>query len=174
RTTDSSTGGGYGHTAPPPREPDPLDRAFAAVRPGDCLNVHDDGFGKWSKNAPIPVPCGWLTAYVRVTEVTDFDRCESGGGRTSWTHRNDDLTRTVLCLARQFRTGQCFLASAKDRLPNTANLMTIWDCNATKVPVRYNFIMRITSVGSGTVGNCGLDYSWETHGGRGTICAAVA
>ncbi|MFG3409293.1 serine/threonine-protein kinase [Streptomyces sp. NPDC048142] len=178
RTSGSSTGG-YGsvdnsYTPPPPREPDPRDRAFAAVRRGNCLNVHDDGYDRWSKDTPHTVPCGWLTAYVRVTGVADSDRCESGGGRTSWSHTNDDLTRTVLCLERQFRTGQCFLATAKDRRPDTANLMTIWDCNARRVPVKYDFIMRITSVGSGTVGNCGLDYAWEIHGGRGTICAAVA
>ncbi|MBB1256773.1 YqkE family protein, partial [Streptomyces sp. OF3] len=171
RTPGSSAGGGYTF---PPREPNLRDTAFAAVRPGHCLNVHNNGYDRWSKNSPVTVPCGWLTAYVRVTRVTKFDTCESGGGRTSWSHVNDDLTRTVLCLERQFRTGQCFLATAKDGSPNTASLMTIWDCNASKVPIEYDFIMRITSVGSGTVGNCGRDYAWDIHGGRGTICATVA
>ncbi|MBW1604510.1 serine/threonine protein kinase [Streptomyces sp. JJ66] len=177
-TGGRGTGGGYGSIGdsytPPPPEPDPADKAFAAVRRGDCLTVHDDGFGKWSEKTPSTVPCGWLTAYVRVTEVAGSDRCESAGGRTSWSHRNDDLTRTVLCLERQFRTGQCFLANAKDRRPKAANLMTVWDCAASKVPVAYDFVMRITSVGAGTVGNCGEDYAWEIHGGSGTICATVA
>ncbi|WP_328948708.1 hypothetical protein OG778_10180 [Streptomyces sp. NBC_00184] len=158
-----------------PEEPDPLDEAFAEVSPGDCLNVYDDGYGDWSEDEPGTVPCDWTTAYVSVTDVTDdSDACEEGGGRSAWSHVNDDATTTALCLERQFQEATCFLAAGSGGKPDSANLMTVWDCDASKVPVEYDFIMQITAVGAGTEGDCGQDYSWEVLGGEGTICAMVA
>lgn len=176
----TSTGGDDGsgddsYETPAPEEPDPLDEAFAEVSPGDCLSVHDDGYGEWSEDEPGTVPCDWTTAYVRVTDATDnSDACEEGGGRAAWSHVNDDATTTALCLERQFQEGTCFLAAGSGGKPDSAGLMTVWDCDASKVPVEYDFIMQITAVGAGTEGNCGRDYSWEVHGGEGTICAMVA
>lgn len=177
----TSTGGDDGsgddsYETSTPEEPDPLDEAFAEVSPGDCLSVHDDGYGEWSEDEPSTVPCNWTTAYVSVTDVTDnSDACEEGGGRSAWSHVNDDATTTALCLERQFQEATCFLAAGSGGKPDSAGLMTVWDCDASKVPVEYDFIMQITAVGVGTEGNCGLDsYSWEVHGGEGTICAMVA
>ncbi|MER5615419.1 hypothetical protein [Streptomyces sp. NPDC002215] len=176
----TSTGGNDGseddsYETPTPEEPDPLDEAFANVSPGDCLNVHDNGYGKWSENEPDTVPCDWTTAYVSVTDVTDnSDACENGADSSAWSHVNDDATTTALCLERQFQEGTCFLAKGSAGKPGGAGLMTVWDCDASKVPVEYDFIMQITAVGEGTEGNCGQDYTWKVHDGKDTICAKVA
>ncbi|MFD8822609.1 hypothetical protein ACFV1C_09650 [Streptomyces sp. NPDC059605] len=170
---DSSQDDSY--ETPTPEEPDPLDEAFADVSPGDCLNVHDDGYGEWSEDEPDTVPCDWTTAYVSVTDVTDdSDTCEDGADSSTWSHVNDDATTTALCLERRFQDGTCFLAKGAGGKPGGAGLMTVWDCDASKVPVEYDFIMQITAVGEGTEGNCGQDYAWEVHDGEGTICARVA
>ncbi|MEU2134935.1 hypothetical protein [Streptomyces sp. NPDC018352] len=176
----ASTGGNDGseddsYETPTPEEPDPLDEAFADVSPGDCLNVHDDGYGKWSEDEPDTVPCDWTTAYVSVTDVTDnSDACEDGADSSAWSHVNDDATTTALCLERRFQEGTCFLAKGSGGKPGGAGLMTVWDCDASKVPVEYDFIMQITAVGQGTEGNCGQDYTWEVHDGEDTICARGA
>jgi hypothetical protein len=178
--SDSESDDGTSETSSPP--PDPIDTAFAAVNSGDCLDVYQNGYGQWSRTSPEQVACGSADAYLRVTDTGDGTKvCSSGGGRGSWEHTNTDYSSTTLCLERQFRTGQCFLAKANGDQPGGADLLTLWSCSADKVPQGFNYIMQITAVMASSAGTnaCPGDgrhytYSWNVYDGRTMICTKVA
>lgn len=151
------------------------------MRAGDCLDAYQDGYGSWSRTVPSRVDCGAANAYLRVARVTSSGSCPSGGGRGGWWHSAEDYSTVNLCVERQFRTGQCFLAKASGNRPGGANLLTLWNCNADKVPRAFNYIMQITAVLSASAGTdaCPADpghyrYSWNVYDGRTMICAKVA
>ncbi|WP_255952236.1 protein kinase domain-containing protein [Streptomyces odontomachi] len=182
--TDSGSGSdaddGASETSSPP--PDPVDTAFGAVSSGDCLDVYQNGYGQWSRTSPEQVSCGSADAYLRVTQTGDgATTCSSGGGRGSWEHTNTDFSSTTLCLERQFRTGQCFLAKANGDQPGGADLLTLWSCSADKVPQGFNYIMQITAIMASSAGTnaCPGDgrhytYSWNVYDGGTMICTKVA
>lgn len=188
-TSGSSTGGSStsGATTSAPttavsRTPSPADRAFASVRAGDCLDAYQNGYGSWSRTAPERVGCGAADAYLRVLRVTPSGGgCTSGSGRGSWWHTGVDHTFTNLCVERQFRTGQCFLAKAGGGRPGPANLLTMWSCGAGRVPSEFSYIMQVTALLPSSAGTnaCPADpghyrYSWNVYDGRTMICAKVA
>jgi len=188
-TTGTSTSGGStgertasAPTTPASRTPTPADRAFASVRAGDCLDAYQNGYGSWSRTAPQQVGCGAADAYLRVLRVAETGAgCTSGGGRGSWWHTSVDRTFTNLCVERQFRTGQCFLAKAAGGRPGPANLLTAWSCSAGRVPREFSYIMQVTAVLPASAGtnSCPADpghyrYSWNVYDGRTMICAKVA
>ncbi|MEU9119936.1 protein kinase [Streptomyces sp. NPDC048506] len=180
----SSTGGGSDTSPTPSASPtrSATDQAFASVRAGDCLDAYQNGYGDWSRAAPEEVGCGAVNAYLRVLTARDGPAvCSIGRGRGSWRHTADDSSSTTLCVERQFRTGQCFLAKASGSQPGSANLLTMWSCNATKVPRGFNYIMQVTAVMSASSGTnaCPAEagryrYSWNVYDGGTMICAKVA
>ncbi|MCH0541087.1 protein kinase [Streptomyces sp. MUM 203J] len=168
-----------------PRRPAPSaqDRAFRAVRAGDCLKVHGDGFGRWSRSTPERVGCGSAGAYVFVTRTsrTTSTGCPSGQGRGRWSHHGKDGEWTVLCLTRQFRAGQCFTAKIDNSSRASANLLVVWNCSSTRVPKGQTHILRITGYYRKPTGrpvNCGIRdsryWTWDVNDGRSVICAKVA
>ncbi|MEU8784227.1 serine/threonine-protein kinase [Streptomyces sp. NPDC048637] len=182
-SSGTSTGGGIGSrpTAAVSRTPSPVDAAFAAVRAGDCLDAYQDGYGNWSRPAPVRVGCGAASAYLRVLRVTGAGSCPSGGGRGGWWHSGVGSSSTNLCVERQFRNGQCFLAKARGGRPGPANLLTAWNCSADRVPREFSYIMQVTAVlrASAGTGACPGEpgryrYSWNVYDGRTMICAKVA
>ncbi|MFJ3950057.1 serine/threonine-protein kinase [Streptomyces libani] len=179
----SSTSGGTGSrpTSAASRTPSPVDAAFAAVRAGDCLDAYQDGYGNWSRSAPVRVGCGAASAYLRVLRVARAGSCPSGGGRGGWWHSGVGSSSTNLCVERQFRKGQCFLAKAQGGRPGPANLLTAWNCSADRVPREFSYIMQVTAVlrASAGTGACPGEpgryrYSWNVYDGRTMICAKVA
>ncbi|MFD8545491.1 serine/threonine-protein kinase [Streptomyces sp. NPDC059649] len=180
----TSTSGGSGGVPTPvasTRTPSPVDQAFAAVQAGDCLDAYQNGYGSWSRTMPQRVNCGAANAYLRVARVASSGTCPSGGGRGGWWHSAEDYSTVNLCVERQFRNGECFLAKANGDRPGGANLLTLWNCNADKVPRGFNYIMQITAVLSASSGTnaCPVDpghyrYSWNVYDGRTMICAKVA
>ncbi|MEV0373989.1 serine/threonine-protein kinase [Streptomyces sp. NPDC050636] len=163
------------------RTPSPVDEAFASVRSGDCLDAYQDGYGRWSRSAPLRVGCGAANAYLRVLSVTESGSCPSHGGRGGWSHTGEDYSSTNLCVERQFRKGQCFLAKAGGGHPRSANLLTLWNCSASKVPREFDYIMQVTAVMRASAGTdaCPSEpgryrYAWDVYGGEAMICAKVA
>ncbi|MEU9111104.1 serine/threonine-protein kinase [Streptomyces sp. NPDC048483] len=163
------------------RTPSPIDEAFASVRAGDCLDAYQDGYGKWSRSAPLQVSCGAANAYLQVRSVATSGSCPSGGGRGGWWHTGEDYSSTNLCVQRQFRNGQCFLAKAAGNRPGGANLLTLWNCSAGRVPREFNYIMQVTAVLPASSGTnaCPREpgrysYSWNVYDGGTMICARVA
>jgi len=182
-SSGTSTSGGTGSrpTAAASRTPSPVDAAFAAVRSGDCLDAYQDGYGNWSRTAPVRVGCGAASAYLRVLRVAGAGSCPSGGGRGGWWHSGTGSSSTNLCVERQFRTGQCFLAKARGGRPGPANLLTAWNCNADRVPREFDYIMQVTAVmrASAGTGACPGEpgryrYSWNVYDGTTMICARAA
>ncbi|GGP89358.1 serine/threonine-protein kinase [Streptomyces roseolilacinus] len=171
---------GYAYT---PRTPTPSarDLAFRAVRGGDCLDVYDDGYDRWSRPAPIRVDCDSASAYVRVTRAGPAATCDAGPGRDRWANHADDGVRTVLCLSRQFRTGQCFTAEIDGDGEASADLMEIWNCAHDRVPKGRTHILQITghyrTPSDGRLRCPDEDtryWTWKVNEGRSYVCTRVA
>ncbi|MCK7626026.1 protein kinase [Streptomyces sp. RS10V-4] len=164
------------------RTPSAVDLAFSAVRAGDCLDAYADGYGKWSRTPPARVDCQAANAALRVRSVLGSGTCPSGPGRTGWWHVAADFSSVGLCVERQFRIGQCFLAGERGGQPAAGNLLTLWNCGATRVPAQFRFIMQITAVLPASAGTraCPPDqgrrytYSWQIDDGRSILCTKVA
>ncbi|MFE1177051.1 serine/threonine-protein kinase [Streptomyces sp. NPDC058773] len=179
--TSTGDGSGARPTAAASRTPSAVDAAFAAVQAGDCLDAYQDGYGSWSRTAPVRVGCGAASAYLRVLRVAGAGSCPSGGGRGGWWHSGAGSSSTNLCVERQFRKGQCFLAKAQGGRPGPANLLTVWNCSADRVPREFSYIMQVTAVlrASAGTGACPGEpgryrYSWNVYDGTTMICAKVA
>ncbi|MGW7290184.1 serine/threonine protein kinase [Streptomyces sp. NPDC054847] len=173
----------YRYTPPPTptRTPSAEDRVFAAVRGGDCLSAYNNG-GGWSTPLPVRVDCDAGDAYVRVDSVTDsVSDCPRGPGRHLWARfLQADLKSRVLCVSRQFRKGQCFVAERSGDNITDAEVMGIWNCSADKVPKGYNEVLQITGYYKKT-SNCregaydrNIYWSWDVDDGRSTICVTSA
>ncbi|WFB10598.1 hypothetical protein LRS74_28865 [Streptomyces sp. LX-29] len=185
-----ATGGGAVRTrepSAPTRAPDPTAEAFRAVRPGDCLAVYDTGHGEWSTRSPYRVGCGSGNATVFVTAVrSSAASCPGGAGQSYWSYTSGGST-TALCLNRQFQVGYCLLAEQSgsgSAARMNAGLMTAVDCDADKVPSKYNQILHITGVyrapsqPSSTScaraqGDQTYYWYWMVNGGRTLLCTMV-
>ncbi|KUL38810.1 hypothetical protein ADL22_16160 [Streptomyces sp. NRRL F-4489] len=165
-----------------PRTPSAADLAFSAVRAGDCLDAYADGYGKWSRTPPARVDCQAANAYLRVRSVRHSGTCPAGPGSTGWWHTAADLSPVGLCVERQFRIGQCFLARERNGQPAGADLLTLWNCGAARVPAEFRFIMQVSAVLPASAGSraCPPDqgrpytYSWNVYDGRSILCTKVA
>ncbi|MGY4903596.1 serine/threonine-protein kinase [Streptomyces sp. 900116325] len=147
-SSGSSGSSSSGTVADPDPTPDATDAAFRAVSTGDCLTAYADGYDDWSTTAPRTVSCGAADAYTRVTSARkgiSFADCPTGNGRSYWYHAGSVSDFTVsLCLERQFRTGQCFVAKISNTSVTKSLLMNVWSCDAAKVPSGYNATLQIT------------------------------
>lgn len=190
--TGGGSGGGGGSVrtqqpATPTVAPDPTAEAYRAVSPGDCLAVYDTGYGDYNTRMPYRVGCGAGNAYMWVTGVrTSGSGCTQGAGRSymSYTSRGQTV---ALCLTRQFKVGYCLLAEQSgsgQQARMSAGLMTAVDCDAKRVPSRYNQILHITGVykapASPSAGDCArvqgdrtYYWSWLVNGGRTLLCTMV-
>ncbi|MET9432664.1 serine/threonine-protein kinase [Streptomyces sp. NPDC006551] len=193
--TSSSSGGSvssprstYTYTPPPTPTPDAVDRAFRAVDSGDCLTAYDDGYESWSTRAPQIVRCSAANAYLRVTAATagiDFADCPTGTGRSYWYHSGSRYDfSTTLCVERQFRKGQCFVAKRSGTTITSSRPMNLWNCEAEKVPKGYNEILQITGYykaqKSYPPGYCSRDHydrnvywTYEVDGGKSVLCTTT-
>ncbi|MGW3740662.1 serine/threonine protein kinase [Streptomyces sp. NPDC005146] len=147
-SSGSSGSSSSGTVADPDPTPDATDAAFRAVSTGDCLAAYDDGYDDWSTAVPHTVSCGVADAYTRVTSARkgiSFADCPTGNGRSYWYHAGSVSDFTVsLCVERQFRTGQCFVAKVSNTSVTKSLLMNVWSCDAAKVPSGYNATLQIT------------------------------
>ncbi|MBT2439415.1 serine/threonine protein kinase [Streptomyces sp. ISL-36] len=186
----SSSRSTYGstYTPPPTPTPDAEDRSFRSVDSGDCLTAFDDGYDSWSTGTPQTVSCSAANAYLRVTSATegiDFADCPSGNGRGYWYHSGSRYDfATTLCVERQFRKGQCFVAKRSGDTITSSRTLNLWNCDATKVPKGYNTVLQITGYykaeKSYPAGYCsrGRDdrnvyWTYEVDGGRNVLCTTA-
>ncbi|TRV79442.1 serine/threonine protein kinase [Streptomyces sp. 130] len=164
---------------------DATDRAFAAVRAGDCLNVYNDGYDNMSASRPIRVKCSASNAYMHVSRVSTragaSSSCTTGAGYTWWSRSGDDGITRTLCLDRVYRAGQCFPAKVNGE--TNADLTVVWRCNASKVPKAGQSILRITGFyrapKQGQNWTCPAGpgerfWYWQVNQGRSIICASAA
>ncbi|THA73027.1 hypothetical protein E6R60_25550 [Streptomyces sp. A0642] len=172
-------------TPTPAPTPDATDRAFAAVRAGDCLDVYNDGHDEMSATRPIRVSCSASNAYMHVNRVSTLagasSSCDTGAGFTWWSRRGDDDVERTLCLDRVYQVGQCFPADVEGA--TNADLTVVWRCNASTVPRAGQSILRITGFYRAPV--AGQDWTcpagsgqrfwyWQVNQGRSIICASAA
>ncbi|MBO0917570.1 LppU/SCO3897 family protein, partial [Streptomyces laculatispora] len=169
----------------PSPTPDATDRAFRAVRAGDCLDVYSDGRGNMSARAPVRVGCAASNAFMHVSRVTSAaggsSSCDRGQGYTWWHKSGQDGVERTLCLDRVYRVGQCFPAQVQGA--TSADLTVVLSCDATSVPLAGQSILRITGFyrapAAGTnwtcpAGNGGRFWYWPVNNGRSVICASAA
>ncbi|MFD8967266.1 serine/threonine-protein kinase [Streptomyces sp. NPDC059568] len=183
-SSSSSSGSSYGGSSYPSDTsatpaPSAVDLAFRAVRTGECLSSHDDGFGRWSDAVPKRVDCSAPEAYNRVDQAvsnTDSSDCDGGDDQQTWTNSGDDGVTTTLCVSRKYAPGQCFVAKKKDNRVGAGRLQTVWSCGADSVPEGYAYIMQITGYygmpSDGSDPNC-PDYWWEVDDDENYVCAKV-
>lgn len=194
----SSSGGGSGSGSrssssttvdDPAPTPDATDSAFRDVSTGDCLTAYDNGYEDWSTSVPRTVSCGAADAYTRVTSARKgirFGDCPVGNGRTYWYHSGSVPDFGVsLCVERQFRTGQCFVARISGTKVTKSRLMNVWSCDAEKVPAGFNATLRITGYHraqkSYPQGYCARsqgdrNYYWiyDVDGGKNVLCTTYS
>lgn len=186
----SGGGGGSVETqrpATPTPAPDPTAEAYRAVSPGDCLAVYDTGRGDYNTRMPYRVGCSAGNAYMWVSAVrSSAGGCTQGADRNymSYTSRGQTI---ALCLTRQFKVGYCLLAKQSGSGQSAqmrAGLMTAVDCDAKRVPSRYNQVLHITGVykapATRSAGDCArvqgdrtYYWSWLVNGGRTLLCTMV-
>ncbi|WP_432752806.1 serine/threonine-protein kinase [Streptomyces sp. JL2001] len=190
-TSGSRTGASSSYsppTTPPTPTPDARDQAFRAVDSGDCLTAYDDGYGSWSTTTPQTVGCSAANAHLRVTSASrgiDFADCPSGNGRSYWYHSGSRYDfATTLCVERQYRKGECFVAKRSGRTITSSRTMNLWSCEADEVPRGYDTILQITGYyraeKSYPAGYCSrgsgdrnVYWTYEVDGGRNVLCTAA-
>ncbi|GGT83341.1 serine/threonine-protein kinase [Streptomyces lateritius] len=187
-TYDASYGSGSTYTPAPTPTPDAVDLAFRSVDTGDCLTAFDDGYDSWSTRTPQTVSCSAANAYLRVTSATegiDFADCASGNGRGYWYHSGSRHSfATTLCVERQFRKGQCFVAKRSGDTITASRTLNLWNCDATKVPKGFNTVLQITGYHqaqkSYPAGYCSrsrddrnIYWTYEVDGGRNVLCTTA-
>ncbi|WP_207923644.1 serine/threonine-protein kinase [Actinomadura bangladeshensis] len=159
--------------------PDPVRKVFEKISVGDCLNAHYDESGEWNKRTPRAVGCGRSDAYLKVYRVADeTSGCRNGSpgdldGELWWSH-GEEGNEIVLCVRRQFRPGECLLATegAEEDTVSVSNgdLMTVWPCGDPS-PGGYDFVLRITAFTSGACPSGGRRVSWDL--GSRTLCTRI-
>ncbi|MFE4170816.1 protein kinase [Streptomyces sp. NPDC056909] len=177
----SSYDGGSSYSSDSPSTPTPsaVDLAFRAVRTGECLSSHDDGFGRWSDTVPKRVDCSAPEAYNHVDRAVSDSTgsgCDGGDDQQTWANRGDDGMTTTLCVSRRYAPGQCFIAEKNGDRVGAGRLQAVWNCGADTVPKGYAYIMQITGYYSmpadGSDPNC-PEYWWEVDDDENYVCAEV-
>ncbi|MEV4112115.1 serine/threonine-protein kinase [Nonomuraea sp. NPDC049695] len=153
--------------------------AFEKISAGDCLDAYARPSGEWSRSKPRSGGCGRSDAYLKVLKVVDdSSECLGRGadldGELWWSY-GEDANEIALCVQRQFRTGDCFLATKGENensvAVNNADLMTSWRCGAGSAPGEYDFVLRITAFISGACPPGGRRVHWEVRGR--TLCTRI-
>ncbi|MFG3437081.1 hypothetical protein ACGF0J_07530 [Nonomuraea sp. NPDC047897] len=96
-------------------------------------------------------------------------------GESWWSH-GEDANEIALCVQRQFRTGDCFLATKDRENENSVaisnnDLMTLWPCEAGSAPEKYDLVLRITAFTNGACPPGGRRVHWEVRGR--TLCTRI-
>jgi len=179
RTSPPQTSDSPSASEPVAPSPDPTREAFKKISAGDCLDAHYDESGDWNKSRPRAVGCGRSDAYLKVYKVADdTSGCRNGSpgdvsGELWWSH-GEEGNEIVLCVRRQFRPGECLLATegAKEDTVAVSNsdLMTVWPCGEA-APGGYDFVLRVTAFTSGACPSGGRRVSWDL--GSRTLCTRI-
>ncbi|GIH01394.1 serine/threonine-protein kinase [Plantactinospora mayteni] len=166
-------------TPTPTPTSDPTRKAFEKISAGDCVDAYVRPSGNWSRGTPRTVGCGRSDAYLKVLKVVnDSLECARNDGdldgELSWSY-GEDANEIALCVQRQFRTGDCFLATkgTDENSVSISNrdLMTSWPCVADSAPGEYDFVLRITAFTNGACPPGGSRVSWEVR--ARTLCTRI-
>ncbi|MET9245439.1 protein kinase [Nonomuraea sp. NPDC003709] len=166
-------------SATPTPTSDPTRKAFEKISAGDCLDAYERPSGEWNRSKPRAVGCGRSDAYLKVLKVVDDSseclRHSADLDGELWWSYGEDANEIALCVQRQFRTGDCFLATKGENensvAINNADLMTSWPCGAGSAPREYDFVLRITAFTSGSCPPGGRRVHWEVRGR--TLCTRI-
>ncbi|MYU47646.1 hypothetical protein GTV15_06040 [Streptomyces sp. SID7803] len=163
-----------------------MDRAFAAVHAGDCLDVYNDGHDNMSADRPIRVNCAASNAYMHVNRVSTrtgaSSSCDTGAGFTWWNKPgHDGITRT-LCLDRVYRAGQCFPADVTGgdhgEPDGGVALRRVDGAEGGSVdPADHRLLpgpRRRAGTGPAQGGPGARFWYWQVNQGRSIICASAA
>lgn len=175
RSTDLT---GDGASTRPSPTPDRTWKAFDDTSVNDCLDASGDPWnpGGWLEAMPRTVSCGESDAYLRVTGVGKASSaCDSKplDGESYWESPTYDGDRIYLCVERQFRDGECFLAKRGSK-PGLAaisgyGLMTSWRCNKSDLPKEYSYVLQFTGYYKSRCPRGSL--TWDFR--RGVLCARI-
>ncbi|MGW9454305.1 serine/threonine protein kinase [Streptomyces sp. NPDC055632] len=94
-------------------QPGPIDRAFAEIRTGDCVQTALDPTGRWLAPSPQTTDCTAPAAHWRVVSSTSQavpDRCGAPYSAVAWT-RSSRAATISLCLERLFHPGECVIGA---------------------------------------------------------------
>ncbi|MFD9052168.1 serine/threonine-protein kinase [Streptomyces zaomyceticus] len=97
-------------------QPGPADRAFAAIKTGDCIQTGLDPAGRWLASSPETTDCAAPGAHWRVVASTSQaipDRCGAPYSAVAWT-RSSRAATVSLCLERRFHPGECVIGPQPD------------------------------------------------------------
>ncbi|MEU9856357.1 serine/threonine-protein kinase [Streptomyces sp. NPDC047974] len=153
---------------PTPTPSSPEDEAFAAVEVDDCLSNYRDSELGWNSTTPRVSSCSDTGSYYRVVSVSDtYGDCASDD--LFWDHDNGDGSETVLCLDRNYLTGQCMYATAD------GNSLSLYRNQVTgcqeSFPDEYEYIVQITRLyPEGAPDDaCADEWEWSMNNG-GDYC----
>lgn len=155
--------------SPPPTPtpgPTPPKAEIAGVDEGDCLNLRHPPdpnlaiWDPWYGAAELdPVSCSADNAYVKVTDLRWSESfadpvCPRGEGRDEFSVNYDtedgvdSIAAVAVCVAREFRTGQCFpgLHAPDKPSDSRASFLSVTRCSKTEIPEVDNRMYRITGV----------------------------
>ncbi|MFF0725372.1 serine/threonine-protein kinase [Streptomyces sp. NPDC004134] len=154
---------------PPPTPtpaPTPPKDEIAGVEKGDCLSISqpaDRNLAMWDPWSGVeeldPVPCGSAKAYMKVTSLRWSETfadpvCPRSEARDEFSVDYDpgdgsySDAAVAVCVARQFRAGQCFpgLYAPDNPSDSAASLLSVTRCSKTEIPEIDNRMYRITGV----------------------------
>jgi hypothetical protein len=169
---------------------------IAGVDKGDCLNLRhppDRNLAMWDAWYGVeelnPVSCSADNAYVKVTglrwsEFLADPVCPRGEGRDEFSvdYEPEDGSYTdaavAVCVARQFRVGQCFPGLYAPDKPSegAASHLSVTRCSKTEIPEIDNRMYRITAVEPlAEPQTCppGSDIYWPFKDRGMALCAAM-
>lgn len=101
-------GGAYAYyTYQKSQEPDATDKAFAAVRAGDCLGNYVTPDGEWDAEQPRTTDCQAADVDWTVASVVQGSSGGCEGYARPWLQSKNGVVTTILCLERRFVVGEC-------------------------------------------------------------------
>ncbi|MFB7503478.1 hypothetical protein [Streptomyces broussonetiae] len=169
-SSDGGSGSGSDGVAADPSTtaPSAEDVAFSEVSTDDCLSNYTNMDTDWTPATPSTTSCYGTDAYFRVASVEKYGSCTSDD--ITWYHHNDDGSSTDLCLNRNYATGQCMFAVARNQLLSMYfNAATPCEAN---IPSHYQYTVKLTQVypNGAPADACGSDKQWKPDNSSAVLC----